>query len=133
MQKILIPKNILLYLVEIIKELFLTMNSSKTVLDLCQIVEMDVCQLEKISECLNVEGKKQHVRILSVCPMEVWDIRRKVWRRCKSRPMKGQEMCSSHTRQLKNSSAIMIQGVFKKYLMNKRISSLLKDMSDLKM
>jgi hypothetical protein len=105
LQKNFIPRNILLTLGIIIKTLRLTMSSSKTVLELCQIADTPVHELEKLLGLLDI-GKKHEtnhrVRILAVCSMEVYDKKRKLFRPCKSRPLKGQEMCCSHTRQREN-------------------------------
>jgi hypothetical protein len=81
------------------------MSSSKTVLELCQIADTPVHELEKLLGLLDI-GKKHEtnhrVRILAVCSMEVYDKKRKLFRPCKSRPLKGREMCCSHTRQREN-------------------------------
>ena len=82
------------------------MSSSKTVLELCQIADTPVYELEKLLGLLDI-GKKHEtnhrVRILAVCSRgDVYDKKRKLFRPCKSRPLKGREMCYSHTRQREN-------------------------------
>jgi hypothetical protein len=81
------------------------MSDSKTVLELCQIAHTQVHELEKLLGLLVIGKKdetKHRVRIVAMCSMEVYDKKRKLFRPCKSRPLKGREMCCSHTRQREN-------------------------------
>ncbi len=96
------------------------------VMKLCETIDDGVYDLAELLGSLTFEKIPRRVKIFTVCSMEVFDKKRKKWRPCKSHPMRGMKVCSSHIKKLENlkkSSVSKIQGVFRKHLSRKKIES----------
>jgi len=93
---------------------------------LCETIDDGVYDLSELLGSLTIEKIPRRVKIFTVCSMEVFDKKRKMWRPCKSHPKRDMKVCSSHIKKLENlkkSSVSKIQCVFREHLFRKKMES----------